>query len=147
VDAFSSPWLYLSDGTTLEAIDLTEDKTRWKRQTSAVPFEAVDTRRVAVDEVAARHVVVDDVMHRQLQELDGTGEIVLTSVASVRDPRIIVQGNGILHGVDPLTHSVIEVREPAYVESGWFSAFEVDESLSGVRQRLVALTNQRPSQR
>ena len=137
LDAYESPWVHLSDGTTLEAIDLAENKSQWKIRTAAVPYEAVD----------GRHIVVDDVARRQLLGVDATGFVEMTVAASVTDPRIISQGQGALHGVDPITHSVVEVREPDFVESGWFSTFAVEESFTGVRRRLVAFGLLRPARR
>jgi hypothetical protein len=113
VDAYESPWVYLSDGVMLQAIDLLQRERRWQRRTSAVPFEAVDEH----------HVVVSDPMNRRVTELDDHGNAVLVMSATVQHARIVVQGNGIFHGFDPVTRSVVEVTEPAYVESGWFSSF------------------------
>jgi hypothetical protein len=110
VDAFAAPWVYLSDGRTLQAIDLQSGERRWRRQTTAVPFEAIDER----------HVVVTDPMNHRIMELDEGGSTVTTMKATVRDARLVTQSNGIFHGFDPVTRSVVEVAEPVYRESGWF---------------------------
>jgi hypothetical protein len=111
IDAFESPWVYVSDGVSLVAIDLQRSEKLWQRHTSAVPFEAVD----------GRHVVVSDKAKHHVMELDDRGNTVLTMGATVNDARIVIQGNGILHGFDPITRSVVEISEPAYRESGSFS--------------------------
>jgi hypothetical protein len=113
IDAFDSPWVYVSDGARLEAFDLDGRQRRWQRQTSAVPFEAIH----------GRHVVVSDTAKRRVMEIDERGNAVVTMHATVQNARIVVQGNGVFHGFDPVTRSVVEVDEPAYQESGWFSVF------------------------
>ncbi len=113
IDAFDSPWVYVSDGVSLEAIDLERSQKRWELHTTALPFEAVDDR----------HVVASDPATHRVIEIDDRGNIVLTMNATVKDAMIVVMGNGVLYGFDPATRSIVEVSEPSYRESGWFSAF------------------------
>jgi hypothetical protein len=115
VDAFESPWVYVSDGTKIEAVDLLHRERRWQLPFGAVPFEAVD----------GRHVVVSDAANHRVMELDDRGAVVVTLPVKVSYPRLITQGNGIFHGFDPITRSVVEISERVYVESGWFSLFSI----------------------
>jgi hypothetical protein len=94
-----------------------------------VPFEAVD----------GRHVVVSDPAHHQLIEFDERGHRAVIMPATVTRARLVVQSNGILHGLDPITGSVIEVTEPVYPESGWFSMVSFTPSFAGVRRRASGL--------
>src|SRR5262249_42866290 len=98
---------------------------RWQRQTSGVPFEAIDDH----------HVVVSDPATHTVQELDERGEVVHTMRATVEGARIVIQGNGIFHGFDPVTRSVVEISEPTHVESGWFSTFSFTTTVARERER------------
>ena len=127
VDAFETPWVYLADGSTLQAIDLTAGATAWSRETTALPFEAVESHGL----------VVADVSQSQLMELNQRGVTLRTFPARIDDARVVVQGNGIVHGVDPQTRSIVEVQEPEYVESSWFSVLDVDASYKEARRRFA----------
>jgi hypothetical protein len=83
----------------------------WKLHPSALPFEAVD----------GRHLVISDKAKHRVMELDDRGNTVRTIGATVNHARIVIQGNGSFHGFDPITRSVVEISEPAYIESGSFS--------------------------
>ena len=125
VDAPDTPWVYLADGSTLQAIDLVAGATTWSKDTAAVPFEAVE----------GRGVVASDVSQGQLIELNQRGAPFRTFSARVDDARVIVQANGIVHGVDPQTRAVVEVQEPDYVESAWSSVLDVETSYKEARRR------------
>ena len=127
VDAVETPWIYLADGSMLQAIDMVAGATVWSRESTAVPFEALDDRGI----------VVDDVSQNQLFELNQRGATLRTFPARVDDARLVIQGNGIVHGVDPQTRAVIGVEEPGYRESGWFSVLDVDASYKDARRRFA----------
>jgi len=127
IDAPDTPWVYVADGATLQAIDLGPGTTVWSMDTGAQPFEALD----------GRSVVANDVTRNQVMEISPRGMVLRTFPAHVDDARIAVPGQAVIHGIDPQTRSVIEVQGPAYTESAWSSMLDIDTSFAEVRRRFA----------
>jgi hypothetical protein len=127
IDGFDTTRVYFADGTALHAMDLAAGTELWSLGTGAMPFEAAQ----------ANTVVANDTTRGQVMEINARGIVVRTFPAHVDDPRVVVQGNSILHAVDSQTRATVEVQEPEYVESGEFQPFDLDTSFSEVRRRFA----------
>jgi hypothetical protein len=127
IDAPDVPRVYFADGTTLHAIDLSTGNLSWSMDTSALPFEAIETNSVAANDVARNQVI----------EVNFRGVVLRTFPARVDDPRMVVRGQGVFHGIDPQTHAVVEVQEPGYVETGWSAMLDVSTMFEEVRRRFA----------
>jgi len=127
LDGYNTPWLYLADGSVLQAIDVAAGKTVWSTATAALPFEAIDDRGI----------VVEDGARGQMGELNVRGAFVRTFPGAIADARVVIQGNGVVHGVDPRTHAAVEVQEPQYVESGWSVALDLESQYEDARRRFA----------
>ena len=121
------PWVYFADGSTLQAIDLAAGATVWTIDTAALPFQALEGRSVAASDPA----------RNQMLEFGQRGTILRTFPARVDDARIIAPGQATVHGVDPQTRSLIEVQEPAYVESSWSAMLDVETDFAEIRRRFA----------
>ena len=121
------PWVYFADGSTMQAIDLGAGATVWTIDTAALPFQALEGRSVAAS----------DSVRGQMIELSQRGVLLRTFPARVDDARIVASGQAIVHGVDPQTRALIEVQEPAYVESSWSTMLDVETDFAEVRRRFA----------
>jgi hypothetical protein len=127
LDAPDTVRLYLADGTTFQAIDLGTGAVVWTLESSALPFEAIETNSVAASDTARNQIV----------EINYRGTVLRTFPARVDDARMVVSGQGVFHGVDPQTHAVIEVQQPGYIETGWSAMLDVDTGFEEVRRRFA----------
>jgi hypothetical protein len=127
IDAPDTARVYFGDGATLSAIDLTAGALAWSMDTSAQPFEAVETNTV----------VANDPARNQVMEINYRGTILRTFPARVEDARIVVGGNGVFHGVDPQTRAIVETQEPGYVDTGWSTVLDLPTSFDEVRRRFA----------
>jgi len=121
------PWVYFADGSTLQAIDLAAGTTVWTIDTAALPFQALEGRSVAANDSA----------RNQMLELGQRGVTLRTYPARVDDARIVAPGQATVHGVDPQTRALIEVQEPAYVESSWSAVLDVETDFAEIRRRFA----------
>lgn len=126
IDAPDEARVYVGDGTTLQSMDLASGATLWTLDTAAMPFEAVETNTV----------VANDVARSQVMEISFRGATLRTFPARVDDARA-GSGGGAFHGVEPQTHTVVEVQQPPYVESGWSAVLDVDTSFVEARRRFA----------
>jgi len=127
VDAPDSPWAYVADGVSLQAIDLGAGTTVWSLDTAALPFQALD----------GRAVVANDAARNQVMEINQRGMVLRTFPARIDDARIAAPGQAVIHGIDPQTRSVVEVQEPGYVDSAWSSMVDIDTSFPEARRRFA----------
>ena len=127
VDAPDVSRVYFADGTTLQTIDLASGNVVWTMDTSALPFEAIETNSVAAN----------DTSRSQVMEVNFRGVVLRTFPARVDDARMVVSGQGVFHGVDPQTHAVIEVQQPGYIETGWSTVLDISTTFDEVRRRFA----------
>ena len=127
LDAPDTVRLYLGDGTTLQSIDLGAGAVVWALESSALPFETIETNSVAAN----------DTPRNQIVEVNYRGIVLRTFPARVDDARMVVSGQGVFHGVDPQTHAVIEVQQPGYIETGWSAMLDIDTGFEEVRRRFA----------
>lgn len=129
IDAPDTSRVYVGDGSTLQAIDLTAGTTVWSLDSAALPFAAVETNTV----------VANDPVRNQVMEINFRGTVLRTFPARVEDARIVAGAVAIFHGVEPQTHAIVEVQQPPYVESSWSTVLDVDTSFDEVRRRFANL--------
>ena len=134
-DAFDAPKLYLSDGQSVEAIDLTSGQTKWRAEVSGAPFVAFDE---SVPPALGRIAVCDSV-RGLLIHIDDRGRVTRTTSARIAEPRVIIQTNGLLHGIDPASGAFAQVAFPDDNESGWYAWVDLNPSYEDVRARLANL--------
>jgi len=127
IDAPDVARVYFADGSTLQAIDLTNGTLLWSMDTAALPFEAIETNTV----------VANDASRNQVVEINFRGVALRTFPARVDDARSVVDSPGVFHGVDPQTHAIVEVQQPPYIETGWSTMLDLDTSFDEVRRRLA----------
>jgi hypothetical protein len=73
-----------------------------------------------------------------LISLDRIGRVTGVSPAHIQEPQTIIQGNNILHGVDPDAGAFIEIAQPGQPESGWFVRLEIPVASGETKRRLAA---------
>jgi len=122
-DGSEAPWVFVGDGSALEAIDLLHRERRWRVPSAGVPFDAFYPHEIAVN---------DESRHR-LIAFDERGRDRLLANANITSARIIIHNSGIVHGFDPLSRSVVEIRHPGQAESEWVAVFSF--TAGGVRHR------------
>jgi hypothetical protein len=127
LDAPDTAHLYFSDGTTLQSIDLDTGTTMWTMDSSALPFQAVETNTV----------IANDPARNQVMEVNYRGAILRTFPARVEDARTAGGGSGVFYGLEPQTRAIVEVQQPQYVETGWSSIFDIPASFDEVRRRFA----------
>lgn len=127
IDAPDTTRVYFADGSALQSIDLSTGTMWWAMDTAAVPFEAVETNTV----------IVNDPTRNQVMEINFRGAVLRTFPARLDDARVVAQHDGVVHGVDPETRAVIEVRQPPYIESSWTAMLDVDTAFDDVRRRFA----------
>lgn len=127
LDAPDTARLYFGDGTTLQAIDLGTGATAWSMDSSALPFLAVETNTVVANDPARNQVV----------EINFRGTILRTFPARVDDARTVAGGQGVLHGIEPQTHAIVEIQQPPYIETGWSAVLDIPTSFAEVRRRFA----------
>jgi hypothetical protein len=127
LDAPDTVRLYFADGTSFQAIDLGTGSVVWTLDSSALPFEAIETNSV----------VASDTPRSQIVEVNFRGAVLRTFPARVDDARMVVSEQGVFHGVDPQTHAVIEVQQPGYIETGWSAMLDIDTGFEEVRRRFA----------
>ncbi len=125
LDAPDTARAYIADGSTLQAIDLDSGAVAWSMDSAAVPFEAVETNTVVVNDPARNQVV----------EINFRGAVLRTFPARVEDARTVAGGQGVFHGIDPQAHAIVEVQQPAYIETAWSTAFDLPTSFGEARRR------------
>ena len=127
IDAPDTARVYVGDGATLQAIDLTAGTLAWSMDTAALPFEAIETNTV----------VANDATRGQVMEINFRGMILRTFPARVEDARTIGGGQSVFHGVEPQTRAIVEVQQPPYVETGWSTVLDLPTSFDEVRRRFA----------
>jgi hypothetical protein len=96
-------------------------------ETSALPFEAIETNSVAANDTA----------RNQVMEINYRGTILRTFPARVDDARMGGSGQSVFYGVDPQTRAVVEVQQPSYLETSWSTMLDIDTSFNEVRRRFA----------
>jgi hypothetical protein len=127
IDAPDTARVYVADGATLQAIDLTAGTLAWSMDSAALPFEAIETNTV----------VANDPTRNQVLEINFRGALLRTFPARVEDARTMGGGQSAFHGVEPQTRAIVEVQQPPYVETGWSTVFDLPTSFDEVRRRFA----------
>jgi outer membrane protein assembly factor BamB len=127
IDAPDTARLYFADGTTLHAIDLDTGAVAWTLDSAAMPFETIETNSVGAN----------DTVRNQFMEVNYRGTVLRTFPTRVDDAHMVGGAEGVFHGVDPQTHALIEVQQPAYIETMWSTMLDLDTSFEEVRRRFA----------
>lgn len=127
IDAPDTARVYVGDGATLQAMDLDAGTTLWSMDSSALPFEAVETNTV----------IANDPARSQVMEINYRGAVLRTFPARVTEARTLGAATPAFHAVDPQTHAIVEVQQPPYVETGWSTVIDIPTSFEEVRRRFA----------
>ena len=127
IDAPDIARVYFADGSTFQAIDLSTGNIVWSMDSAALPFETIETNSVAANDVSRSQVI----------EVNFRGIVLRTFPARVDDARMVVSGQGVVHGVDPQTRAAVEVQQPGYIETGWSAMLDVSIAFEDVRRRFA----------
>jgi hypothetical protein len=127
LDAPDTARFYFADGTTLQAVDLDTGANWWSMESSALPFQAVETNTV----------IADDPVRSQVVEINYRGVVLRSFPARVEDARTVAGLRGAFHGIEPQTHAIVEIQQPQYIETGWSAVFDIPTSFDEVRRRFA----------
>jgi hypothetical protein len=132
LDAFDIPQAYISNGSSLEAIDLGQGEALWKMDVSGVPYSAYGyTGDGGV-------MLIDP--GKELMQVSHTGEIIRRTPARLIEPQTIIANNEILHGIDPVSKAFIQIADPVPLpDSGWYVSIDIRPDYTGVLRRLKQL--------